>query len=135
MPSSTDFWTCVSIFHKTINDKHQLEDLIEEKRNFKKYILDRIRTMVFMTEPKKFMSEDDATDPEWYLNKRCDELFDELEETIYELHRLEMLEACWDECHDKETGLAIDIPEEFEMKSFCSGDFVKSVKYPKGRDF
>lgn len=64
MPSSTDFWTRVSIFHKTINDKRELEDLIEEERNFKKYILDRIRTMVFMTEPRKFIPEDDANDPE-----------------------------------------------------------------------
>ena len=88
MGSSTDFWTQMSIFGETINDKYKLEKMIKETEEMKKYILDRIRTMVFMTEPKKFMSEEDATDPEWYLNHRCDELFEELEEIIYKLYNV-----------------------------------------------
>ena len=135
MSSKTKFWTSVTISQCTINSKEQLTELIKEKEDYKKYIFDRIRTMVFMTEPKKFIPEGECDDPEWYLNRRCDELFEELDETIYILQKLEMLYDCWDKCHDKETGLAIDLPDELDGKSYCGGDFVKTLKYPKGVDW
>lgn len=135
MSWSTNFWTMVSINRETINSKEQLERMIEEKTKLKNHLLNSIRALVFMTEPQKFMSNDYEGNAEWYLNERCDELFEFLEEVNYDLYRLELLENCWDECHDKETGLAIDPPENIDYNtSYCNGDFVKTVKYPTGSD-
>jgi hypothetical protein len=116
----------------TYKTKWEVEQRIEElKENIERY-KEAIGNLVLITEPKKFIPDED-TDPLRWLTNEYKEYMELIEEDQYELFKLELLYNNWDKCHDDNDNCIIP-PKEVEAwwdSAFCGGDFLKEV-YPDG---
>ena len=138
----TTLLTHIRFSHKTYDYKYQVEDDIAELGRSIKMCEQKLRDLSMMTEPDKMLKvigEDDSETNGFNAYELIDEylqdLFDILHEDIVERAKLLLLLEEWDKCHDKETGLAINEPDNIDCEdSFLDGDFVKSVKKPNAND-
>ena len=112
---------------KTYNSLSEVEEDLEEVNQRIAKIHSDLRTLVFMTEPNKFKSENETAD--YYLDNQFEELYESLEEEFIERYKLEILKSNWNSCHNKD-GLGINPPEEVYNSTYIDGDFVFTEKYP-----
>lgn len=108
--------------------EREIQDLKEDIERYKT----SINNLVMITEPKKFIT-DENTDPVWWLTNEYKEYMELLEESQYKLWKLELLYEEWDKCHDKEDNCIVP-PKEVDKwwdAAFCGGDYLKEV-YPDG---
>lgn len=125
---SSNLFCNINFNRETYNSKYEVENKIEELENSIKNAKEMIKSLVLITEPKKFCSEDN--DPLFWIQHTTDEWIELLEENTIELYKLNLLLENWENCHNKE-GLAIYPPETIRWDtSFLCGDFIKSTKYP-----
>ena len=123
---STDLFCNICFNHKTYNHKSEVENDLEEAKDLKKMAKDRLRELVFMTEPQKFCDQDET--PQEFLSGELHNQFEALEEAIQDECRLYYLLDNWDACHN-DKGQAIYGPKEVECDSaFLRGDFIKTDK-------
>ncbi len=128
----TTLFTNLYFSRETFRSKLQVEDALESQRSMFADAKQNLRKYAFMTEPRRFMSEDELKDsnPDVWLEERVNDAISTIEETSVEIYRLELLLERWDNCHN-EQGLAIDPPDDIHWNStFLEGDFVPSVKHP-----
>lgn len=125
----TYFYTWKYFSKKTFNDKSDVEEMLEEVNTGIKRVESDLRAFATMTEPSKFM-KDDEEDPLWWVTNRVNELLEELEEYYCERYDLEIVLDRWEECHDKESGLAIPHPDEEALHSYMDGDYIATTKKP-----
>ena len=135
MSQSTFLYTKIKVADFTVNNRADLQRKIQDNKYWIEQYKTELRTYMFMSEPKKFLTEEDAKDPIFALNRRFNEVMEYLQELTEETWKLELLEESWDECHDKETGFAIDVPEGIDLHTYITGDFIKTNKYPNGVDY
>lgn len=123
MGFGTHLFTDIYYSRKTYTDlsdvKSDLEDVIE----MKKYYENELKSLVFMTEPKKFCGDDE--DPVSFLNNRYDEIMEEYNDYVIREYQLNLLVINWEKCHDKD-GNPIRYPdsEHYWEKRFIDGDFL-----------
>lgn len=123
---STDLF-CNIYFHKeTYNTIYQVENRIEELEEAIKRYKEKLKSLAYITEPRKFCEpEDDAS---CWLSGEVDQTIEFFEEDLIELYKLNLLKDNWDKCHN-DKGLAIPPPKDVHWDSaFLNGDFIETVK-------
>lgn len=129
---STELFTNISFNRKTYNTRYDVERDLEENKDMLNSMIQRLKQMVTITDPKKFI--DDETDPLWWLNNETDEILSEIQELAIENWKLEKLLDEWNACHTPE-GEPIDLPENVNyMSSFIWGDFVEGPSKKKTKE-
>lgn len=119
--------------HEGFQSKYDVEEKLESAKKWVNHLKDDIRKYAYMTEPAKFMSEDDIKEgnsPNFWLDQEIDNLIESLDDAYYDVWKYEILLDNWDNCHDKKSGLAIAPPKEMQdwKAAFMDGDFVKTVQ-------
>lgn len=125
---STELFCNISFHKQTYNSKYEVEAEIENLKECIKTAENRIRNLVMITEPNKFVPEE--CDPISYLTDEFEEQLELIREYEIELYKHELLLYNWDACHNEE-GLAISPPKDMKWDTaYLEGDFVKSVDSP-----
>ena len=124
---STDLFCNISFNKETFNSKSQVTDRLDEVNEDIIKCENELRNLALMTEPNKFTD----SDPYEFVTDILENNLDELKMCAVEKWKLSLLLENWDDCHDKETGLA-KYPPEICDQSYLCGDYVKSDKYPDG---
>lgn len=118
---------CVNVCNTTFNSKQELQNAIKDCESDISYVKEKIRTYVFMTEPGKFIPNDEIYDTIGYLDRELTELWDMYDEARIKLTQLWELEEAWDKSHDK-NGFAILPINPLELdKTYFGGDYVNCV--------
>lgn len=132
MSWSTELFCNIHFNRQTYNSKYDVEIQLEEVNNWIITLKDKLRDLAIMTEPRKYCDEE-TENPYYFVINQFQDCMNDLEDSIVEKYKLELLLYNWDACHNKE-GLAIDPPEGIHYDTaFLSGDFVKSIKYPNNK--
>ena len=132
MSWSTELFCNVSYNRETFNSKYEVEDKISELDKNIESCKKTIRDMALMTEPSKFISNDE--NPYYFVIEQVEDNLELLEEYTIERWKLSLLLENWDNCHNEE-GLAIYPPDEINWDTaYLHGDFVHSTKYPTSKD-
>lgn len=107
----------------TLRSKAELQEKIKECEDTINDCKSRLKTLVYMTEPKKFYNEDE--DIQWHLNRDFEEIMEEYDEARIKLTRLWVFESAWDETHDAATGKAIlpVNPQDLKVRVYMGGDY------------
>lgn len=124
----TDLFCNVTFNRETFNSRSLVEDRIDEVKSCIKSCKETLRDLVFMTEPAKFITDEQSV---WSaIDNLVRDNLELLEEYTVELYKLELLLENWDNCHTPE-GLAINPPEGINWKTaFLDGDFINTVENP-----
>lgn len=129
MSIQTDLFCRISFFGATYNSLADVERGIREASEAIQEAKSEIRDLVMMTEPQKMLSVDSGDNVYDTIVERLNQCFETIINANDELFKLEHLKANWDACHDKDTGLAIPLPECIDYDAaFLEGDFIKSLK-------
>ena len=129
MSFQTDLFCRISFYGATYNSLAEVERGIREASEAIQEAKSEIRDLVMMTEPQKMMSVDSGDNVYDAVVERLNQCFETITEANDELFKLEHLRANWNACHDKDTGLAIPLPECIDYDAaYLEGDFVKSIK-------
>lgn len=127
MSWGTDLFCNIYFSRETFNSKESVEDLVRDTRNMIEHVQDKIRTLSYMTEPKKFYNDNEFSSPTEFIDFTLKECFSNLEEAYIDLYRYELLLENWDKCH--KDGLAIPPPEELGYDfAYLDGDYIKTIK-------
>lgn len=121
MGFGTYLYTEIYFNRQTYNSKYEVERAIKEAETQLENAKTKLTRLAFMTEPNKFCVNDET--PDSYLNEELKYAFEDFEEAVIELYKLNMLLDDWDAIHDKD-GNAIR-PSDEERKPFICGDFIK----------
>lgn len=122
----TTFYTSIYFSRQTFRTKWEVEDALKEAKEMRDWYKEKIKALVFMTEPNKFYKgvEDDLMGQ---IQVDLKEYFDGLEETNEEIFKLNYLLDEWDKCHNKE-GKAICPPDNIPYDAcYLHGDFIDMV--------
>ena len=133
MSIQTDFFCRLSFFGATYNSLVEVERGIREASEAIQEAKSEIRDLVMMTEPQKMLSVDSGDNVYDTVVERLNQCFDTIINANDELFKLEHLKANWDACHDKDTGLAIPLPEGIDYDAaYLDGDYVRTTKNKNG---
>lgn len=128
----TTFYTSLYFSKQTFRNKYEVENALEEAQEMRDWYKEKIKALVFMTEPNKFYKDVDG-DLMGQIQNDLNDYFDGLEETNDDILKLSYLLEEWDKCHDKE-GRAICPPEDIPYDAcYLHGDYIKMV-YPDGTE-
>lgn len=110
----------------TLQSKAELQEKMQECRDTISNCKERLKSLVYMTEPKKFYPEDDV---QFYLNKDLEEIMEEYDEARIKLTRLWVFEEAWDETHDfnGRAILPVDPLVLKNQKTYMGGDYCEYV--------
>lgn len=129
MSFSTDLFCGITFNRATYNDLSDVEEEIEAAKRAISNVKREIESLVFMTEPDKMFKAEEGENVFDIISERLQQCFEILTESSEKLFKLEYLRDNWDACHDKETGLAIPLPESIDYDAaFLEGDYVRTIK-------
>lgn len=124
-----EVWTNKEVYmcRETFKTKEQLQARIKECEETIADCLGRLKTLVFMTEPKKFYKDD--TDVMWQVNRDFEEIMEEYDDARIQLTRLWVFESAWDETHDVNGRaiLPVDPMKLKNLKTYMGGDYMDYV--------
>lgn len=131
-------YTSLSFRKETFETKSQVQSKIDGLNRSIDMNKAELRDLAMMTEPGKMLKYDDMevglTASDLVLD-RFNSCIEIIEEDIAEREWLLLLLEKWDDCHDKETGLAIPPPDDWTWDAaYFEGDFVKTVNDKNGKD-
>ena len=111
----------------TLRSKVELQEKIKECEDTINDCKARLKTLIYMTEPKKFYKDDE--DIQWQLSRDFEEIMEEYDEARIKLTRLWVFEEAWDETHDAATGKAIlpVNPLDLKRRVYMGGDYCDYV--------
>lgn len=125
MSFETSLFCRITFNRKTYNSIYDVESDIEDIKDSINNIKNNILSLVLITEPKKYCTEDEDTIS--YMTKRVKDNLDNLEELYLELNDLYHLKDNWEDCHN-DKGLAIPLPDNIDYDSaFLEGDFIRTI--------
>lgn len=128
----TTLYTSLYFSRETFRTKYEVESALNDAKKMRDLYKDKIKAMVYMTEPNKYYSAEEGDILEQVQND-LDIQFEELERYEYEITKLEILLEKWDKCHNKD-GKAICPPEDMPYDTcYLHGDFIDMV-YPDGTE-
>ena len=116
----------VSICSVQYKNKHELKRAIKECEEDIANYKARIKNLVFMTEPRKFMP-DSMDDPMFFLDREFEELMEEYDDARIKLTRLWEFEEVWDETHDAQGRFILPVNPMDIKKSYMGGDYVEYI--------
>lgn len=128
---ATYLTTRITYNRKTYNSIYDVQNDLDDTNKLIEYLEQKLRKYVIMTEPAKWFNTKDIEGDNLFdtINNNVDNIIEELEESYIERYKLNLLIEQWDNCHDKETGLGKEEPDDWHWDtSFISGDFVKTDK-------
>lgn len=111
----------------TLRSKAELQEKIKECEDTINDCKARLKTLVYMTEPKKFYKDDE--DIQWQLNRDFEEIMEEYDDARIKLTRLWVFEEAWDETHDfnGRAILPVDPCVLKNQKTYMGGDYCEYV--------
>lgn len=110
----------------TLRSKEELQEKIKECEDTINDCKSRLKTLVYMTEPKKFYNEDE--DIQWHLNRDFEEIMAEYDEARITLTRLWVFESAWEETHDFNGRAILPVnPLDLKRKVYMGGDYCEYV--------
>lgn len=125
---STDLFCSLNFNRKTYNSLYEVQEDIRSIKREIETCKKSINTLVYMTDPEKFYDKKEYNSPIEWVREEYESSMEVLEELLIDLYKLEILEDCWEQCHDKE-GYAIPYPDNIHWNSaFLDGDFVNTTK-------
>ena len=116
----------VSICSVQYRNKHELERAIKECEEDIANYKARLKNLVFMTEPRKFMP-DSVDDPMFFLDREFEELMEEYDDARIKLTRLWEFEEAWDETHDAQGRFILPVNPMDIKKSYMGGDYAEYI--------
>lgn len=120
---STELFCNISFYKKTYNDKIAVEEELNEVKSSLRVAENRLRSLVFTTEPNKFCREEE--DPDEYLHSSFEGWLTRYQQLSITEYKLQLLLDNWDKCHD-EDGKAIQGPESLEYDdAYLRGDYIE----------
>jgi hypothetical protein len=126
----TTLYTSLYFSRETFRTKYEVESALNDAKKMRDLYKDKIKAMVYMTEPNKYYSNEEGDILEQVQND-LDIQFNELDDYNYEIYKLELLLEEWDKCHNKD-GKAICPPEDMPYDTcYLHGGFIEMV-YPNG---
>ena len=132
MSWGTTFYTSLYFSKKTFITKCEVESALKDAKRIRDLYKDKVKAMVFMTEPNKYYSIEEGDILEQVQND-LDIQFEGLDEHNYEIYKLELLLEEWDKCHNKE-GKAICPPKDMPYDTcYLHGNSIDMV-YPDGTE-
>lgn len=99
MSSETRALVELTLANETFNTKYDVECFIDDKKDMIKYLRQKLFALAMMTEPKKFIEEDD--DPMLYIQREFDQCWEDLNEYQYKLFVAEAMLDAWDDMTEK----------------------------------
>ena len=123
-----EMWTNKETFvcGYSFRSKSELESSIKECKNTIRDCRERLKTLVFMTEPKKFYGDDE--DVMVRINEDFDDIMVALEEAQITLTRLWVFQDAWDETHkDGKAILPVDPLTLKNQKTYMGGDYCDCI--------
>ena len=124
-------YTALSFRKETFENKYQVQSKIDGLNRSIDMNKAELRDLAMMTEPGKMLRHDDMEDgvtASDLVLDRFNSCIEIIEEDIAVREWLLLLLEKWDDCHDKETGLAIPPPDDWKWDTaYFDGDFVKTV--------
>lgn len=121
----TTLYTGISYMKETYDSKYKIEDDLEDIKRYISINETRLKSLAFITEPKKYCGEDE--DPTFWLENEAQESLEELRRLYVEKYKLELLLENFDVAYNKETGLFKALPDGFGCDdAYIKGDFIKS---------
>lgn len=125
-----EIWTTKGTYicRMALRSKEELKQQIQECENTIKDCKARLKVLAYMTEPKKYYSDD----PMFYIDRDLEEIFEEYDEARIKLTRLWIFEEAWDQTHDKKTGKAILPVNPLDLKKlddavYMGGDYCEYI--------
>ena len=110
----------------TQRSKAELQEKIKECEDTINDCKARLKTLVYMTEPKKFYKDDE--DIQWQLNRDFEEIMEEYDEARIKLTRLWVFESAWEETHDFNGRAILPVnPLDLKRKVYMGGDYCEYV--------
>lgn len=137
----TSLLTTIDFSKESYTNIFQVEEAIDESKELIADAKNRLNVLACMTEPKKFISEDD--DPMFWIQNEIRECLETIQDESVKLYKLEILYNEWDRCHtDKKPNLLYSVSEDgkvqfkemtsqevsdlwYGYKSYIGGDFIK----------
>lgn len=117
----------VTIFGYTLRNRRELDDAINEAKEQIEDAKKRISQYVFMTEPKKFIPDNQQDNVVGYLERELEELFELYDEARINLTRLWEFEEDWNKTHDKDGRSILPVDPFMLNKVYMGGDYADSV--------
>lgn len=124
-----EMWTNKEMFlcRETFKTK---EDVLERIKDCEATIArcqGRLKTLVFMTEPKKFFNDDE--DVMLRLDEELADIMEAYESATILLARLWVFEDAWDESHDEKGRAVLPVnPLDLKnQKTYMGGDYVEYI--------
>ena len=125
---SIEAWVNKDIFvcGLPLRTKEELKEAIKDCEDTMKYIKERLKTYIFMTEPSKFIPADES--PMYYLDREFNELMDDYDSEYAKLIRLWEFENAWDDCHDANGKAILPVnPLELKRRDYMGGDYMEAI--------
>lgn len=124
-----EVWTTKEMYicRECFKSKEDLKECIKYCEDTIKNCRSRLKTLAYMTEPKKFYP-----DEEWIMgqiDRDLEEIFEEYEEAQIRLTKLWHFESAWDDTHDS-NGKAILPVNPLDIKNrkeYMGGDFMEYI--------
>lgn len=138
MSWETTLYASIHFNKRTYDDKYQVKEDIDELDKSINKCRQELRDLAMMTDHNKMLrAESDTEDITVYdlVTYRFNEIIEIYEEDLIERAKLYKLLDEWDNCHDKNSGLAIGRPKNIKYSdSFLDGDYIKTVEHPNLKD-
>ena len=127
MGFGTTLYTEICFGHKVYKTKDEVESDIYDVKDTIYRCKQNIKNLAIITEPKKYMS-DDNEEPIFWLEDKVNDNLEILEESCIMLYKLEKLLEDWDKCHQGNLELR---PPKNNNNHYIASDFCDGV-YPDG---
>ncbi len=122
MSWSTELFCNISYNRKSYKNKYEVEEEINDIKEYINRCRKNIRDLVIMTEPNKFCPKEN--DPLIWITNEVEDLLNEIEENMIKSYKLELLLDNWDNCHDEDSK-PINSPDSIEWNTaYIDGDFI-----------
>lgn len=131
----------ISFYGETFKTKSELKEAIRETEKGRRDAEDALVKLIYMTEPKSFMSDDEDCSPEEWIDERIAAIKHDLEVAYVDLYKYNLLLEMWDQFHIKVDGeeRTVTLPKEMRDKkpiwehAYGEGDWIDPV-YPDGTE-
>ena len=108
------------------SSKTDIEGAIEDCKFDIAKLREKLKTMVYMTEPKKFYPDD--CDIPLSIDSDFDNIMEEYDRLTRRLTLLHEFFDAWDECHDKEGRCILPVnPTDLHQRVYMGGDYMNYI--------
>jgi hypothetical protein len=115
----TTLYTYISFNRETYDSLEKVNQDIDDLETEVKSLKEQLNGLVLITEPKKYC--DDEDDPMYWMQRKCRDIIELIEEYNSKLTLLYILKNRWNECHDMKG--SPKLPPK-DIGSYIDGDYI-----------